>query len=349
MEKKITKPVKVGDLYIGGGAPIVIQSMTNTKTSDVSATLEQIQALAAEGCQLVRLAVPTRADAKFFGQIKKRSPLPMVADIHFDYRIAMDALHAGADKIRINPGNINNGLEELIREIKHYKVPIRIGVNGGSLSSEIISKMGNTAAAMVESARIHIERLNALDFDDIVVSLKSSSVIRTTEACRFFRDIFPHPLHLGVTETGPLLPGCIKSAVGIGSLLLDGIGDTVRVSLSADPVEEVIAAKHILRASGLTVDGVDIISCPKCGRCKVDLLGVAEAVSARAKTIKFPLKIAVMGCSVNGPGEAKEADIAICGGEADMWSLFASGNFIKRVPQTDIIETLFSEINERYK
>ena len=312
----------VGNVPIGGGAPVVIQSMLNTKTTDVAGSLDQIRQLKEAGCQIARLAVPNMEAARGFAEICKESELPLVADIHFDYKLAIAAAEGGAAKIRINPGNI--GGEDRVKAVvdvcKDRKIPIRIGVNGGSLDKQLLEKYGHpTAEALVESAFSHMELLEKYGFYDICLSMKSSTVPTMVEAARLFRSKCDYPLHIGVTETGPVRMGMIKSAMGIGALLLDGIGDTIRVSLTDDPVQEVYAAKDILKAAGLRKEGVNIVSCPTCGRTRIDLIGLVNQVDEALKDCQKPITVAVMGCVVNGPGEAREADIGIAGG--DGWGM----------------------------
>ena len=314
----MTKQILVGGVPIGGGAPVSIQSMLNTKTTDVESSLRQLRELADAGCQIARLAVPDMDAARGFAEIASASPLPLVADIHFDYRLAIAAAEGGAAKIRINPGNI--GGEERVRAVvdvcKEKKIPIRIGVNGGSLDKRLLEKYGHpTPEALVESAFSHIELLEKYGFYDICVSMKSSSVPLMMKAYSLFHAQSDYPLHLGVTETGTEYMGTIKSAMGIGGLLCMGIGDTIRVSLTADPVREVYAAKAILKAAGIRRDGVNIVACPTCGRTRIDLIGLAGRVEEALRGCEKPITVAVMGCIVNGPGEAREADIGIAGGE----------------------------------
>lgn len=331
---------------MGGGAPVTIQSMTNTRTDDVEATLRQIRALAAAGCQIVRVAVPDMAAARAVGKLKEECPIPLVADIHFDYKLALEAVAAGADKVRINPGNI--GGEDRVKAVagacRQKGVPIRVGVNGGSLEKEILAKYGAVCPeAMVESAFEHIRLLNRFDFDDICVSLKSSSVPVTMQAYRLMAQRGDYPLHIGVTEAGTARMGTIKSAVGIGGLLALGIGDTMRVSLSADPVEEVYAARDILKAAGVRREGAELVSCPTCGRTRIDLIALANQVEERLREIDKPITVAVMGCVVNGPGEASAADCGIAGGAGE-GLLFQKGKIIKKVPQERLVEELFQLI-----
>ena len=344
----MTRQIKVGNVPIGGGADVVIQSMLNTKTTDVEGSLAQIRSLAAAGCQVARLAVPNMEAARGFAEICKESVLPLVADIHFDYRLAIAAAEGGASKIRINPGNI--GGEDRVKAVvdvcKDKHIPIRIGVNGGSLEKELLEKYGHpTAQALVESAFGHLELLEKYGFYDTCVSMKSSHVPTMVAAARLFRSKCDYPLHIGVTETGPVRQGLIKSAMGIGALLLDGIGDTLRVSLTDDPVEEVYAAKDILKAAGLRRDGVDIISCPTCGRTKIDLIGLVNRVDAALKDCQKPITVAVMGCVVNGPGEAREADIGIAGG--DGWGMiFEKGQQVAKLPYDELLPELLRRIEQ---
>ncbi len=342
----MTKRIYVGDVPVGGGAPVTIQSMTNTRTDDVEATLRQIRALAAAGCQIVRVAVPDLAAARAVGKIKEECPIPLVADIHFDYKLALEAVAAGADKVRINPGNI--GGEDRVKAVaqacRRRGVPIRVGVNGGSLEKEILAKYGAVCPeAMVESAFGHIRLLNKFDFDEICVSLKSSSVPVTMQAYRLMAQRSDYPLHIGVTEAGTVRMGTIKSAVGIGGLLALGVWDTVRVSLSADPVEEVYAARDILKAAGVRREGAELVSCPTCGRTRIDLIALANQVEERLREIDKPITVAVMGCVVNGPGEASAADCGIAGGVGE-GLLFKKGEIIKKVPQERLVEELFKLI-----
>ena len=345
----MTRQIMVGGIPIGGGAPVVIQSMLNTKTTDVEGSLEQIKQLQIAGCQIARLAVPNMEAAKTFGDICKDSLLPLVADIHFDYKLAIAAAEGGASKIRINPGNI--GGEDRVKAVvdicKERKIPIRIGVNGGSLDKRLLEKYGHpTAEALVESAFEHLELLEKFGFYDTCVSMKSSTVPTMVAAARLFRSKCDYPIHIGVTETGPVRMGLLKSAMGIGALLLDGIGDTIRVSLTDDPVEEIYAAKDILKAAGLRKEGVNIISCPTCGRTKIDLIGLVNRVDEALKDCEKPITVAVMGCIVNGPGEAREADIGIAGGD-DCGMLFEKGKQIKKLPYEELLPALLERI-ERF-
>ena len=344
----MTRQIIVGGVPIGGGAPVAIQSMLNTKTTDIQGSLEQIEKLKAAGCQIARLAIPNMEAAKTFSEICRESPLPLVADIHFDYKLAIAAAEGGASKIRINPGNI--GGEDRVKAVvdvcKERKIPIRIGVNGGSLDKKLLEKYGHpTAEALVESAFEHIALLEKYDFYDTCVSMKSSTVPTMVAAARLFRSRTDYPLHIGVTETGPVKMGLMKSAMGIGALLLDGIGDTIRVSLTDDPVEEVYAAKDILKAAGLRKEGVNIISCPTCGRTKIDLIGLVNQVDEALKNCEKPITVAVMGCIVNGPGEAREADIGIAGGDG-CGMLFEKGQQIEKLPYEELLPALLKRIED---
>ena len=343
----MTKQIMVGGVPIGGGAPVTIQSMTNTRTDDVEATLHQIRTLAAAGCEIIRVAVPDMAAAKAVGKIKEESPIPVVVDIHFDYKLALEAIAAGADKVRINPGNIGGAdhVKAVAQACARRGVPIRIGVNGGSLEKPLLAKYGGVCPeAMVESAFGHIRLLNQFDFDDICVSLKSSSVPMTMKAYQLMSQASDYPLHIGVTEAGTVRMGTLKSAVGIGGLLALGIGDTMRVSLSADPVEEVYAAKEILKAAGVRKEGAELVSCPTCGRTRIDLIALANEVEERLKTVDKPITVAVMGCVVNGPGEASAADCGIAGGVGE-GLLFRKGQIVKKVPQDRLVDELFALID----
>lgn len=339
----MTKQILVGGVPVGGGAPVTIQSMTNTRTDDAAATAEQILKLEAAGCQIVRVAVPDMAAARAVGAIKERIHIPLVVDIHFDYRLALESVAAGCDKVRINPGNI--GDESRVKAVaaacRAKNIPIRIGVNGGSLEKPILARYGGvTPQAMVDSAFGHIALLRKYDFDDICVSLKSSNVATTMAAYRLMSEQSDYPLHLGVTETGTPRMGVLKSAVGIGGLLAMGVGDTVRVSLSADPVEEVYAARDILKAAGVRREGPELISCPTCGRTRIDLIALANEVEARLAAVTKPITVAVMGCVVNGPGEASAADVGIAGGDG-VGLLFRRGEIVKKVPQDALVDELF--------
>lgn len=345
----MTKQVRVGGVSIGGGARVTIQSMTNTDTRDVPATLRQIRALADAGCDIVRVSVYDEACARAVRDLVDGSPVPLVADIHFDHRLAILALENGIHKLRINPGNIGSELnvKELADALKAHRVPVRIGVNSGSVEKDILRKYGGpTPQGMVESALGHARLLEKYGFDELVLSMKASSARATVEANRAASKACAYPLHIGVTEAGSPGMGTIKSAVGIGALLVDGIGDTVRVSLSGDPVGEVYAAKEILKAAGVLSEGVDIISCPTCGRTQIPVAEIAERVRLATQHLRTPLKVAVMGCIVNGPGEAREADIGIAGGK-DGGALFVKGEKPRAV-RGDLAEILIHEINERY-
>ena len=344
----MTKRIMVGGVPVGGGAPVSIQSMCSTKTDDVPATVDQIHRLEAAGCEIVRVAVPDMAAARALGTIKNSIHIPLVADIHFDYRLALEAIGQGVDKIRLNPGNI--GGEDRVKAVadacRARHVPIRIGVNGGSLEKELRQKYGGvTAQALVDSAMGHVALLNKFDFDDICISVKCSSVPLTMAAYRLLSERCDYPLHLGVTEAGTPSMGLVKSAMGIGGLLCLGIGDTLRVTLTADPVEEVYAAKKILQAAGLRQEGPNIIACPTCGRTNIDLIPLAEEVERRLADCKKPITVAVMGCAVNGPGEAAAADVGIAGGKGE-GLLFRKGEILRKVPQEQLIEALMEEIEK---
>ena len=342
----MTRQILVGDVPIGGGAPVVIQSMLNTKTTDVEASLAQIRSLKTAGCQIARLSVQNAEAARGFAEICKESELPLVADIHFDYKLAIAAAEGGASKIRINPGNIGgeDRVKAVVEVCKDKKIPIRIGVNGGSLDKRLLEKYGHpTVEALVESAFEHLELLEKYGFYDTCLSMKSSTVPTMVAAARLFRSKCDYPLHIGVTETGPVKMGMIKSAMGIGALLLDGIGDTIRVSLTDDPVQEVYAAKDILKAAGLRKEGVNIISCPTCGRTRIDLISLVNRVDEALKDCKKPITVAVMGCIVNGPGEAREADIGIAGG--DGWGMiFEKGEQVEKLPYEELLPALLKRI-----
>ena len=344
----MTRQISVGGIPIGGGAPVVIQSMLNTKTTDVEGSLAQIHRLKQAGCQIVRLAVPNMEAANGFAQICQESELPLVADIHFDYKLAIAAAEGGAAKIRINPGNIGSEdrVQAVVSVCKERNIPIRIGVNGGSLDKKLLEKYGHpTAEALVESAFQHIGLLEKYGFYDTCVSMKSSSVPTMVAAARLFRSKCDYPIHIGVTETGPVRMGLMKSAMGIGALLLEGIGDTIRVSLTDDPVEEVYAAKDILKAAGLRREGVNIISCPTCGRTQIDLIGLVNRVDEVLKNCEKPITVAVMGCVVNGPGEAREADIGIAGGDG-CGMLFEKGEQICKLPYDELLPALLKRIEQ---
>jgi len=344
--RRHTKQIRLGNLRIGGYAPIIVQSMTKTDTRDVKSTVSQINKLERVGCEAIRVAVLDMDAARAIREIKKGIRIPLIADIHFDYRLALQAIESGADGLRINPGNIGNRLKvkEIIKAVKEKGIPIRIGVNSGSLEKDLLRRYGHpTAEALVESAERHIRLLEDMDFTDIKVSLKASDVPKTIEAYRLFSERFDYPLHIGISEAGPPSSGTIKSAVGIGILLSEGIGDTIRVSLTADPVEEVRVAHEILKVLHLRGAGPEIISCPTCGRCQVDIRGIVKKVSRRLKDINKDIKVAVMGCPVNGPGEAREADIGIAGGKG-VGILFKHGKVIKKVKEDEIFSVLMEEI-----
>ena len=344
----MTRQILVGGVPVGGGAPVTIQSMTNTPTDDVTATVAQIRRLETAGCQIIRVAVPDMAAAKAVGAIKAQIHIPLVVDIHFDYKLALACVEAGCDAVRINPGNIGGAdrVKAVAEACKAKKIPIRIGVNGGSLEKPLQAKYGGvTPEALVESAFGHIALLEQYDFHDICVSLKSSSVPVTMAAYRLMSEQSDYPLHLGVTETGTIRMGTLKSAIGIGGLLALGIGDTMRVSLSADPVEEVLAARDILKAAGLRREGADLISCPTCGRTRIDLIALANEVEERLKAVDKPITVAVMGCVVNGPGEAAAADVGIAGGNGE-GLLFRNGEIVKKVPQNQLVDELFALVDQ---
>lgn len=351
IERRKTRRVVVGGVAIGGGAPITVQSMTKTDTRDIEATVRQLESLAKAGCEIARCAIPDAAAAAAFAEIKRRSPLPLVADIHFDYRLALAAVAAGADKLRINPGNIGGreGVREVARAAKERGIPIRVGVNAGSLEKDLLAKYGAPCAeALVESARRSASLLEDEGFSDIVISIKASDVVTTVEAYEAISEETDYPLHVGLTEAGGPRAGAVKSAVAIGALLLKGIGDTIRVSLTAEPEEEVRVAREILSSVGLRRFGVEVISCPTCGRCHGDLFGIVREVERRVAGIDAPIRVAVMGCEVNGPGEAREADIGVALGEG-AGLLFARGKPAGRVPQGEIVERLVNEIQKMGK
>ncbi|EFM38425.1 4-hydroxy-3-methylbut-2-en-1-yl diphosphate synthase [[Eubacterium] yurii subsp. margaretiae ATCC 43715] len=346
INRRKTRAVRCGDIFVGGDNDIVIQSMTNTKTSDVASTVNQILQLEKEGCQMVRVSVPDKDSAKAISKIKEKIHIPLVADIHFDYLLALESIENGIDKLRINPGNI--GDDERVRQVaikaKQYNVPIRIGVNMGSLEKNIQEKYGRTPKAMVESAMYNIRLLEKYDFNDIIVSLKASEIETMIESYESFAQISDYPLHLGVTEAGTLRGGTVKSAMGIGHLLLNGIGDTIRVSLTADPIEEIPVAKMILQNIGYKFGAV-VVSCPTCARTNIDIINLANKVEEATKDIKKDIKIAVMGCIVNGPGEAKDADIGIAGGKGEAL-FFAKGKTLKKVKEEFIVSELLRMIDE---
>lgn len=342
--RRKSQPVKVGDIVIGGNAPVSIQSMTNTDPCNVKATLAQIKKLEKAGCQIVRLAVPDKKAATALARIRQGTKMPLVADIHFDHRLALMALDAGVDKLRINPGNIGSKgkIRQVVKAAAYKKVPIRIGVNSGSLEKDILARDGHpTARGMVASALRHVQMLEDLGFDDIVISLKGSDVPMTIEAYRKISKMIPYALHLGITEAGTPAAGAIRSAVGIGTLLAEGIGDTIRVSLSGDPVKEIPVAREIVQSLGLGTFGPVVHACPTCGRCKIDVAKIAAQVEKKVAGIKNPLKIAVMGCVVNGPGEAREADLGIAGGDGQ-GLLFQKGKIVDKVKEKDMVSQLVS-------
>ena len=348
MARRKARCVRVGNLTLGGQEPIYIQSMTNTDTRDVAATVAQILELEAAGCEIVRCSVYDEACAKAIRAIKAAIHIPLVADIHFDYRLALECAAAGIDKVRINPGNIGDKsrVRAVVKACKSRNIPIRIGVNGGSLEKDLLEKYGApTAEALVESAMRHVSLLEKNDFDDIVISMKSSDVKTMVEAYRLAAQRCTYPLHLGVTEAGTERMGLIKSAAGIGSLLMDGIGDTIRVSLTDDPVREIAAAKDILKAIGVRDEGARIVSCPTCGRTNIDLISLANQVEEKLRDCQKPITVAVMGCAVNGPGEAREADIGIAGGAGEAL-LFKKGKVLGKFPEKDILNVLLSEIEK---
>ncbi len=350
IKRKHTRQINVKGILIGGGAPVVIQSMTNRLTTDIDATLEQIEALSFAGCEIVRVAVPDRKSAKAFEKIRKQTEVPLVADIHFQYRLAIAAIEAGADKVRINPGNIGSEIrvKAIVDAAKHAGIPIRIGVNSGSLEKGIIKKFGGpTPNALVESAMGYIRMMERFSFDDIVISIKATDIMTTCNACRLIAKECNYPMHIGITESGTVRSGSVKSSVGIGILLSHGIGDTIRVSLSGDPIKEVYVAKEILKSLGL-MPGPIIISCPTCSRTQIDVATFAERVENRVSGISAPLKIAVMGCVVNGPGEAKEADIGIAGGK-NRSNIFMHGKKVEQVDNKDALSALFKYIREIVK
>ena len=346
MDRKITRKVKVGSIYVGGDSPVTIQSMTNTDTRDIEKTLQQIRELYNAGCEIIRCAVPDMEAAEAIKDITAESPIPVVADIHFDYRLALKVIDNGISAIRINPGNIGN--KDRVRMVaeaaKAKNIPIRIGVNAGSLEKEILKRDGKpTAKGLVESALVHVKILEELDFHDIVISIKSSDVRMMIDAYRLMSEKCDYPLHLGVTESGTPFKGTIKSSVGIGTLLAEGIGDTIRVSLTSDPIEEIKVAKEMLKALGLRKGGLEFVSCPTCGRTQIKLIEIAQEVEKRLEGINKDIKVAVMGCVVNGPGEAREADIGIAGGKGE-GIIFKKGQIIKKVKEEDLIEELMKEI-----
>ena len=347
MQRRKTKKIYVKDITIGGDSPIVIQSMTNTKTSDAKATIAQIKALEKAGCELVRVSVPNNESAQAIGEIISNVDIPVVADIHFDYKLALESIKNGVHGLRINPGNIGNEEKviQVVNEAKKRNIKIRIGVNAGSLEKDLLDSMGRTPEAMVESAFRHIKILEKYDFYNRAVSLKASDIETTIKAYELFSSKSDYPLHLGITEAGTLKAGTIKSSIGIGYMLLNGIGDTIRVSLTADPVEEIYVAKEILKSIGLDNESIRIISCPTCARTDIDIIGLAEKVEKATANIKKNISVAIMGCAVNGPGEARDADLGIAGGKSEAL-LFKKGQIIRKVDEASIIEVLLEEIDK---
>lgn len=346
MTREDTKRIRIGDVWIGGGSPVAIQSMTNTKTEDVEATVAQILKLERAGCEIIRCAVPTMEAAEALGEIKKQIHIPLVADIHFDYRLAIAAIEHGADKIRINPGNIGDSdkVQAVVDKAIEYGIPIRVGVNSGSLEKHLVEKYGGvTAEGIVESALDKVHLIENMGYDNLVVSIKSSDVLMCVKAHELLAKQCPYPLHVGITEAGTVLSGNIKSSVGLGIILHQGIGDTIRVSLTGDPVEEIKSAKLILKTLGLKKGGIEIVSCPTCGRTKIDLIGLANQVENMVADIPLDIKVAVMGCVVNGPGEAREADIGIAGGIGE-GLLIKKGQVVKKVKEEELLETLRQEL-----
>lgn len=347
-KRKLTRIIYVGDVPIGGDHPVVVQSMTNTDTRDVAATAAQIKGLEAVGCEIIRVAVPDMEASQAITSIKKQISIPLIADIHFDWRLAISSIEAGADGIRINPGNIGGKekLKKVVSKAREYRVPIRVGVNSGSLEKDIRQKYdGPTPVALVESAVRNVGHVQDMGYENLKVSIKSSDVITTIHAYRLLSERMDFPLHLGVTEAGGLIPGTVKSSIALGVLLMEGIGDTIRVSLTRDPREEIRAAYEILRAVKLRERGPEIISCPTCGRCEIDLFSLAEEVERRAQTLTTPLKLAVMGCIVNGPGEAREADLGIAGGKG-VGIIFKGEKILKKVKESELLEEFWKEVVE---
>lgn len=346
MYRENTKVIRIGDKVIGGGNPVLIQSMCNTKTEDVEATVDQILKLEAAGCDIIRVAVPTMEAADAIRRIKREIHIPLVADIHFDYRLAIAAMESGADKIRINPGNIGarERVKAVVDKAKEYNIPIRVGVNSGSLEKELVERYeGVTAEALVESARREVQVIEELGYDNLVVSIKSSDVMMCVKAHELLARDCRYPLHVGITESGTLLSGNIKSSVGLGIILYEGIGDTIRVSLTGDPVEEIKSAKLILKALKLRTGGIEVVSCPTCGRTRIDLIGLATRVEEMVADIDLDVKVAVMGCVVNGPGEAREADIGIAGGIGE-GLLIKKGQILKKLPEDELLPALRAEL-----
>jgi (E)-4-hydroxy-3-methylbut-2-enyl-diphosphate synthase len=346
IQRKLTRQICVGTVNIGGGAPIAVQSMTNTHTQDVAATVSQIRRLEKAGCEIIRVAVPDTEAAASIAKIKKRISIPLIADIHFDYKLAVAAADAGADGLRINPGNIGakTRIKKVVDAARHHGIPIRIGVNAGSMEKDIFKKHGGiTPEGLVESALRQIDLMASFDFSNLKIAIKSSDVLQTVEAYRLLSSKTDFPLHVGITEAGGLYSGIVKSAVGIGMILSGGIGDTIRVSLTRDPVEEVRVGFEILKALGLRQRGPEVISCPTCGRCNIDLFSIAEKIEKAMRTVKTPIKIAIMGCVVNGPGEAKAADVGIAGGDG-IGVLFKKGKVVKKFPEKDLVKELLKAV-----
>ena len=346
--KKTTRQIRIGDVLVGGGAPCAVQSMCSTDTRDTAATTAQILALAEAGCELVRCAVLDMEAAEALGEIKSHIPIPLIADIHFDYKLALKALEKGVDGLRINPGNIGERwkVAEVVKSSSERLVPIRIGVNAGSLEKELLERYRHpTAEAMVESALGHVRILEDLGYDQIKISLKASDVMKTVEAYRLLSQRVDYPLHIGITEAGTTFSGTIKSSVGLGILLAEGIGDTLRVSLTGDPVDEIRVGYGILKALGLRQRGINLVSCPTCGRCRINLIPVAEEVERRLQKIIKPINVAVMGCVVNGPGEAREADVGIAGGRGE-GLLFRHGEIVRKVPESELADALVAEVEK---
>ncbi|MBP3678238.1 MAG: flavodoxin-dependent (E)-4-hydroxy-3-methylbut-2-enyl-diphosphate synthase [Agathobacter sp.] len=346
MEKRLTKEVHIGNRVIGGANPILIQSMTNTKTEDVAATVAQIQKLTKAGCDIIRCAVPTMEAAKALAEIKKQIEIPVVADIHFDYKLAIAAMENGADKIRINPGNIGSvdRVKAVVDVAKERNIPIRVGVNSGSLEKNLVEKYGGvTAEGIVESALDKVKIIEDMGYDNLVVSIKSSDVMMCVKAHELIADKTNHPLHVGITEAGTIISGNIKSSIGLGLILNQGIGDTIRVSLTGDPVEEIKSAKLILRTLGLRTGGIEVVSCPTCGRTQIDLIGLANQVETMVAEFPLDIKVAVMGCVVNGPGEAKEADLGVAGGIGE-GLIIKKGEIFKKVPEDQLLDALRYEL-----
>ena len=346
MSRANTRVVKIGDRVIGGGNPILIQSMTNTKTEDVEATVKQIQALTEAGCDIIRCAVPTMEAARALSEIKKQISIPLVADIHFDYKMAIAAMGNGADKIRINPGNIGSRerVQAVVDAAREHQIPIRVGVNSGSLEKDLVEKYhGVTAEGIVESALDKVKMIEDMGYDNLVISIKSSDVMMCVKAHELIAEKTDHPLHVGITEAGTIISGNIKSSIGLGLILSQGIGDTIRVSLTGDPLEEIKSAKLILKTLGLRKGGIEVVSCPTCGRTRIDLIGLANQVENMVADIPLDIKVAVMGCVVNGPGEAKEADIGIAGGIGE-GLIIKHGEVYKKVPESELLESLRFEL-----